>query len=57
MCHAIPKDEHAFVLVFFFAVHYLKYCILEDSSTKYEMHDMYVCVRDVCGKILLGEII
>ena len=43
-----------FVLVFF-AIHYLEYCTFEDSSTKYEMHVMYACVRDVCGNILVGR--
>ena len=58
-CDTIPK-RWACVFVFgvpFFIIHYLQYCMLEDSFTKYEMRDMYVCVSNVCGKILLGEII
>ena len=43
-----------FVLVFiFFTVHYLKYCMFEDSSTNYEILVMYVCVRKVHGKNLV----
>ena len=49
------RDGHVFVLVFFFVIHHLKYCMLEDSLTKYEMCDMYVCVKDVCGKTLVGR--
>ena len=56
MCHAIPKRWACILFCCsVFAMHYLNYCTLEDSSTKYEMHDMYVCVRDIHGKNLVGR--
>ena len=50
------KDEN--VLCFcvpFSIVHYLEYCMLEDSSTKCEMRDMYICVRGMHGETLAGR--
>ena len=39
----------------FSIVHYLQYCVLEDSSTKCEMCDMHICVRGMHGKTLVGR--
>ena len=33
----------------------LQYCILEDSPTKCEMCDIFICVRGMCGRNLVGR--
>ena len=38
-----------------FLIVQLEYCMLEDSSTNYEMHDMYICVRGARGQNLVGR--
>ena len=54
-CDTIPKRwECVLFWCPFSIVHYLQYCMLEDSSTKCEMHDMYICVSGMHGKTLVG---
>ena len=55
-CHTIPKPCMLLgSCVPFLVVLYLQYCMLEDSSTKSEMCDMYICVRGIHGKTLVGR--
>ena len=35
--------------------HYLQDCMLENSFTKCEIHDMYICVRGAHVKTLVGR--
>ena len=55
-CDTIPKRwEHVLFLCSFSIIHFLQFCTLEDSSKNFEMCDMYICVRGMCGKTLVGR--
>ena len=54
--HTIPKALYApCFCVPFLVVLYLQYCMLEDSPTKCEMCDIYICLRIACGEMLVGR--
>ena len=55
-CHTIPNTLLGLRnCVPFNVLVYLQYCMLEDSSTKCETCDIYICVRGACGENLVGR--
>ena len=45
-----------FCVPFLVVLHH-QYCMLEDSPTQCQMHDIYICVSSTMARILLGGIL
>ena len=55
MTQFLNSGNALYFCVPFLIMQYVEYHMLEDSSTKYEMCDMYICVRCMHGYNLRGR--